>query len=243
MTALIIILAIIFSLSLISFIPITVKASYDEEFNVSLSYTFFNKSLIPSVKKKQKKKNKKDKKTTDKNTKKEKSKKTKKEKSKKTKKDNMFVSFYNNSGFLETVKLISDVAKVVREYAHSLLIKRLVVKELKLNLTVCGDDSADTAVKFGEISSAVYPSLGFLISHIRVKKHNINIKPDFINNESKASFYVCIKIKPFWAISSSLYFALRMLKRLFKMIKVNSSASNIKNKYVKKSMKIKGEAK
>ena len=44
MTALIIILAIIFSLSLISFIPITVKASYDEEFNVSLSYTFFNKS-------------------------------------------------------------------------------------------------------------------------------------------------------------------------------------------------------
>ena len=235
MTALIIILAIIFSLSLISFIPITVKASYDEEFNVSLSYTFFNKSLIPSVKKKQKKKNKKDKKTTDKNT--------KKEKSKKTKKDNMFVSFYNNSGFLETVKLISDVAKVVREYAHSLLIKRLVVKELKLNLTVCGDDSADTAVKFGEISSAVYPSLGFLISHIRVKKHNINIKPDFINNESKASFYVCIKIKPFWAISSSLYFALRMLKRLFKMIKVNSSASNIKNKYVKKSMKIKGEAK
>ena len=155
----------------------------------------------------------------------------------------MFVSFYNNSGFHETVRLIADVAKVVKEYMNSLLIKHIVVKEMKLNLTVCGDDSADTAIKSGKISSAVYPSLGFLMSHLKVKKHDIKIIPDFINDESKASFYVCINIKPFWVINSSLYFALRMLKRLFKMIRVNSNASYIKNKYVKKSMKIKGDAK
>lgn len=236
MTALIIILATILSLTLVSFIPITIKASYDENFSVSLNYLFFKKTLIPTAEKKNKAK--KSKKTTDENSKNKKTKKTEK-----IKKDNMFVSFYNNSGFHETVRLIADVAKVVKEYMNSLLIKHIVVKEMKLNLTVCGDDSADTAIKSGKISSAVYPSLGFLMSHLKVKKHDIKIIPDFINDESKASFYVCINIKPFWAISSSLYFALRMLKRLFKMIKVNSSASNIKNKYVKKSMKIKGEAK
>ena len=239
MTALIIILATILSLTLVSFIPITIKASYDENFSVSLNYLFFKKTLIPTAEKKNKAK--KSKKTTDENSKNKKTKKTKK--TEKIKKDNMFVSFYNNSGFHETVRLIADVTKVVKEYMNSLLIKHIVVKEMKLNLTVCGDDSADTAIKSGKISSAVYPSLGFLMSHLKVKKHDIKIIPDFINDESKASFYVCINIKPFWVINSSLYFALRMLKRLFKMIRVNSSASNIKNKYVKKSMKIKGEAK
>ena len=239
MTALIIILATILSLTLVSFIPITIKASYDENFSVSLNYLFFKKTLIPTAEKKNKAK--KSKKTTDENSKNKKTKKTKK--TEKIKKDNMFVSFYNNSGFHETVRLIADVTKVVKEYMNSLLIKHIVVKEMKLNLTVCGDDSADTAIKSGKISSAVYPSLGFLMSHLKVKKHDIKIIPDFINDESKASFYVCINIKPFWVINSSLYFALRMLKRLFKMIRVNSNASNIKNKYVKKSIKIKGEAK
>ena len=127
-----------------------------------------------------------------------------------------------------------------RFYRYDMLpciIKHLVVKKFYLNLLVAGDDSAQTAEKFGKVCAAVCPSIAFLESNLRISDRKINIRPDFINEENEAKFVVQINIKPFWVVNSSIYFALRLLKRFFKIAKINNQSNSIKKKFVKKSMK------
>lgn len=227
----IIIAAIVIAfLIVILHIPFTFKVSYDVQFQMKVKYLFFEYDLLnkKSDKKKKKKKHKKSLVNAPSSKKTEKS---------KTKKDNMFVNFYYNNGFIETVRLILDTAKVVKEYLNSLLVKHLVVKKFYLYLNIAGSDSADTAEKYGKISSVVYPALGFLFSKLKVKKSKVRLNSDFLGDKSEAKFVCYVSFKPFWVINSSIFAAVRILIRLLKVVTSNNENKKIKNKYINKSMK------
>lgn len=233
MLALKIIAIIIVAIMLILCIPVSVYAKYDEISEFKIKYLFFKMDIFPLSEKPKKEKKKKEEKKPDKDKDKKKSEK----KTEKTQKDNFLVSFYNNAGFDETLKLIKDVAGVLKDYLGCLFVKHIVVKKFYLNLLVAGDDSAQTAEKFGKVCAAVCPSIAFLESNLKIKDRKINIRPDFINEENEAKFVVKINIKPFWVVNSSIYFALRLLKRFVKIAKINNQSNSIKKKFVKKSMK------
>lgn len=221
-----ILVAIILGINLILCIPLCISVQYDEKIDFKIKYIFFNVKLPVNKKKNKSKKIKDEKKETDNSENKP---------SVNKKKSNIFLDFYNNNGFCETVKLINDTAVVVRKYVNSLFVRHLVVKELFLELTVCGDDSADTAEKFGKISAVVCPSLGFLHSKLKIRNRNVQIIPDFLGDESKARFKVRINIKPFWLLYSSLYFGLRLLIRFIKVTTSNANAKRNKQKFIEKS--------
>lgn len=221
-----ILVAIILGINLVLLIPLCVSVQYDEKIDVKIKYLFFNVPFPVNKRKKKTKQIKNEKKETEKSENKP---------SEKRKKNNIFLDFYNNNGFYETVKLINDTAGVIRKYVNSLFVRHLVVKELFLELTVCGDDSADTAEKFGKISAVVCPSLGFLHSKLKIRNRNVQIIPDFIGDESKARFKVRISIKPFWLLYSSLYFGLRLLIRFIKVTTSNANAKRNKQKFIEKS--------
>ena len=227
-----ILVAILLGINLFLCIPLSVSAQYDESFEVKIKYLFFSIPLNVSAKEKRKKKKRKRKKGSDDS---KKTVKTQKKKPDKAKKSNIFLDFYNNNGFFETVKLIKDTSGVVKKYLNSLFVRHLVVKELFLEMTVTGDDSADTAEKFGKISAAVYPSLGFLHSKLKIRNRNVKITPDFLGEKNKARFKVIISIKPFWLVYSSLHFALRLLVRFIKVMTSNANARRTKQKFVEKS--------
>lgn len=225
----IIIAAIVIAvLIVILHIPFTFKVSYDVQFQMKVKYLFFEYDLL-NKKSGKKKKDKKSSVNAQSNKKTEKS---------KTKKDNMFVNFYYNNGFMETVRLILDTAKVVKEYLNSLLVKHLVVKKFFLYLNIAGSDSADTAEKYGKISGAVYPALGFLFSKLKIKKSKVRLNPDFLGEKSEAKFVCHVSFKPFWVINSSIFAAVRILIRLLKVVTSNNENKKIKNKYISKSMKV-----
>ncbi|MBQ7653941.1 MAG: DUF2953 domain-containing protein [Clostridia bacterium] len=133
------------------------------------------------------------------------------------------------------MKLIKDIADIVKKYLGSLFIKHLVVSELFLEMIVAGDDSADTGEKFGKISAAVYPSLAFLFSKLKIRKRNIVLRPDFLAEKSAAKFRVKIRFKPFWLLNSTIYAALKLLVQFINISAVNSKARSTKQKFVKKS--------
>ena len=47
-----------------------------------------------------------------------------------------------------------------------------------------GDDAAQTALNFGRLNAAIYPSAGLINGHKRIKKLHIGITPDFTTTKS-----------------------------------------------------------
>lgn len=226
---LIILGAVLLGIMLFLCIPVSVCAQYDETFEVKAKFLFFDFSVIPSKEKKKKPEK------TKKNTKKDDENKVEKSTTAKKNKNNVFLEFYYNSGFAQTVKLINEVANIIKKYLNSLFVRHLVVSEIYLDMIVAGEDSADTAEKFGKISAALYPSLAFLHSKLKIKNRDINVRPDFLAQNSAAKFRVKFRIKPFWLLNCSIYAGLKLLWKFIKVLCVNNNAKKVKQKYVKKS--------
>ena len=101
-------------------------------------------------------------------------------------KKNIFKEFYENQGFGATVELIQTAAAQLGGFMGSIY-RAFVIENLKLLLKVSsGDDAAQNAIKYGKVCSAVYPSMGFICSNMKVKKYEVNVVPDFISQENKA---------------------------------------------------------
>ncbi len=65
------------------------------------------------------------------------------------------------------------------------LLKHTVVKKFNFNITVCGDDAADTAIKYGNVCSVIYPLSTLLCSCVNFKPENISVFSDFYSEETE----------------------------------------------------------
>ena len=144
-------------------------------------------------------------------------------------KKNIFKGFYENQGFGATVELIQTAAAQLGGFMGSIY-RAFVIENLKLLLKVSsGDDAAQNAIKYGKVCSAVYPSMGFICSNMKVKKYEVNVVPDFISQENKAQFALSLSVRPIKLTNAVVVLAFRLLfKVLLKLLK----GSKKKNKSV-----------
>lgn len=219
MTALYILLGIIAFFVILLSVKFVVTVHYEDDVAVSLQWLFIKFDILP--KKDEHKKPKKDKKKKDEKP---------KEESeivpepKKKKQDNMFVRFYRNRGVSGVVQLLKDAANAVGG-----MFKRIgrafFFEELIISLTVGAGDSAETAIKYGKICSAVFPAMGLIVSTMRVKKYNIEINPDFINGKNIAKLHTKVSVRPIKLINAVIIVAFELLfKVVIKLLK-HSKAS------------------
>lgn len=211
MTALYIILGIIAFIVLLLSIKVMITVHYDEELTVSLSWLFLKFDLLPMKekhpKKEKKKKEKKPKKTDEKIP------------EPKKKKDNMFVRFYHNQGVSGVVQLLKDAAAALGGMFRRIG-RAFLFEELYVSLTVGSGDAADTAVKYGKVCAAAFPSMGFIVSNMRVKKYNIEVTPDFVGGSSSARMHVKAAVIPLRLINAVIVVAFQLLfKVVFKLLK------------------------
>ncbi len=214
MTALLIILGIIAFFIVLLSIKVVVTVHYEDDVELSVGWLFLKFKILPSEKKEKKP---------------EKEKKPKEEKPKeeseiikepkKKKQDNMFVRFYRNRGVEGVVQLIKDAAKAVGG-----MFKRIgrafLFEELFISLTVGKGDSAQTAIKYGETCSAVFPAMGLIVSTMRVKKYSLEINPDFIYGNSNAKLHTKISVRPIKLINAVIVVAFELLfKVVIKLLK------------------------
>lgn len=246
-------LAIVMFIIVLFLIPVRVTAYYEDTFEMYIKYGFIKIKLFPQKEKKKKDKPKKDKPKKDK-TKKEKSendtsekastKKTDKPKSKKkndiTNKENIFLKFYRTQGFDATLQLIADALSATGGIFGSIF-KHFVFRELYLEMIVSGPDAAETAIKYGKISSAVFPAMGLLCSKAKVRKYDIDISPDFLAVKDEAMFHFQFGFCPIFATNAVIVAGFKLVKNvLLELLKVNNSDNKDKKnleKQVKKALK------
>lgn len=118
------------------------------------------------------------------------------------------LSFAKNN--IEDIKnLVYDVL----EYVYKYLIK---IKKLKVHLIVGTDDAMDTALIYGAVAAFVFNAVGVMDRHMRLKSHDINIKPDFKKTNIFVEFEAIISTNVFHLIILLIMAAIRGLKLLKK---------------------------
>ena len=243
MAALYIILGIIALIIILFSIKVSVTAEYADSFSLDVQWLFIKLHIFPQTEeqkaKREAKKAKKEEireaalKEAKKEEKKKKKKKPEEEKKEEDKpsepKKNIFKEFYENQGFGATVELIQTAAAQLGGFMGSIY-RAFVIENLKLLLKVSsGDDAAQNAIKYGKVCSAVYPSMGFICSNMKVKKYEVNVVPDFISQENKAQFALSLSVRPIKLTNAVVVLAFRLLfKVLLKLLK----GSKKKNKSV-----------
>ncbi len=228
-------LGIILFIIVLFLIPVRVTAHYEGTFEMYVQYLFLKIKLFPKEKKE--KKPEKEKKTKDKKS--EKKEKPKEDKPKE-KGDNIFLTFYNNQGFEGVIQLIVDTLNAVGGLFGGTF-KHFVFRELYLEMKVAGPDAAETAIKYGKISSAVFPAMGLICSKAKVKKYDIDISPDFLAVKDEAMFHFQFGLSPIFVTNSVIAAGFKLFKNvLLKLIKSQNADNKDKKtfeKQVKKAIK------
>lgn len=236
-------IGIILFIIVLFLIPVRVTAHYEDTFEMSVQYGFIRLKLFPQKEKKNENKKTKKKKDKPENTQEKpdsQNKKNKKDKNDKVKKDNIFVTFYKNQGFEAVIQLIADAMGATTGMFGGIF-RHFVFRELYLEMKISGPDAAATAIKYGQISAAVFPAMGYICSKAKVRKYNVDISPDFLAVKDKAMFHFQFGLCPIFVTNSVIAAGFKLFKNvLLKLIKAQNADNKDKKsieKQVKKAIK------
>lgn len=232
LAALWIILGIVALIILLFSIKFTITLSYNETFKADIRWMFIKHTFFPKEEKEEKpekKKKKKSKKEDEGEGEEEKTEEKKKE-------DNMFVAFYKNQGFSGVMKLINDAVSALGGFFGSVF-KHLVFRELKLYITVGAGDSAETAILYGKTCSYVFPAMGFITTHCKVKDYHCDIQPNFMQADKTAVFNTVITSRPIYLTNALVVLAVKLLfKVVLKLLNNKSEPEEKLNSDKKKKL-------
>jgi len=182
------------------FIPITLRASYKEEFWCAVYIGFVKLQLVPAKPKKEKKKKKAKKQTQ----------KTEQPK-KATEKKPSLIKQYGIEWLLNLIKKVAELAVSALQDFFS----HILVKKLSLSISVAGDDAADTAIKYGKYCAVVYPAVGTIVRVVKCKGYGVDINPNFSEKaETKINFDFAARIFAFRLIGLAVKHGIKGIKLL-----------------------------
>lgn len=125
--------------------------------------------------------------------------------------DSSILKVFRDKGAADSVKFILQVLKILNAASRKIL-RRTTINKIFLEIKVCGDDAADTALKYGKIQSGVNFAAGFISSVNTPKKYNINIYPDFTGNKTLCRFYIDIYARAFFILYEVVLFIIEYAK-------------------------------
>lgn len=194
-----ILLGIALFVALVMFIPITLRASYKEDFWCAVYIGFVKLQLVPAKPKKEKKK--KVKKQTPKTE----------QPKKATEKKPSLIKKYGIEWLLNLIKKVAELAVSALQDFFS----HIMIKKFSLSISVAGDDAADTAIKYGEYCAVVYPAVGTIVRVVKSKGYGVDINPNFSEKaETEINFDFAARIFAFRLIGLAVKHGIKGLKLL-----------------------------
>lgn len=150
----------------------------------------------------QKKKHKKEKKSK-RSEKKSKSHKKSDQERKKPKKD-----------FTETVYFVLDLLQAMFSPVKFIL-RHIRLTNLRLHISIGGEDASNTALTFAGISTAVHNTIAVLKSHIVVRIQEVDIQPDFSAQKTVQDIQFCVRLRLVIIIAGGVGILYNMAKSTF----------------------------
>lgn len=194
-----ILLGIALFVALVMFIPITLRASYKEDFWCAVYIGFVKLQLVPAKPKKEKKK--KVKKQTPKTE----------QPKKATEKKPSLIKKYGIEWLLNLIKRVAELAVSALQDFFS----HILIKKFSLSISVAGDDAADTAIKYGKYCAVVYPAVGTIVRVVKCKGYGVDINPNFSEKaETEINFDFVARVFVFRLVALAVKHGIKGLKLL-----------------------------
>ena len=92
------------------------------------------------------------------------------------------------------------------------LLKHTVVKNFNFNISICGNDAADTAIKYGKVCSVVYPLSTLLGECVNFKPKNISVYSNFSGGQTEFNLDFTVSTKLIYIIYFAVLFVFDFLK-------------------------------
>lgn len=203
MIALYIIGGIVLLLLLLLIIPVSADMMYKDKFTVSVIYGGI-KVFDSSKPKKQKPKK-------PENLKSEQEKPTEQ---KKQKKENFITKIFNEKGKIEGIKFLGSLIKIAVSRIIW-IIGKIKFRQLFLNISIASDDAANTAISYGAVCAAVYPTINLLDQNTDLSVKKVNIYTDFDKLSPEIEAAISVKTRLMYAVIAliSILFAYLKLKK------------------------------
>lgn len=147
---------------------------------------------------------------------------------KKKEKQSLFGTLREERGFWGAVQFFVDIGKALGG-AMVRIYRGMAVDKFTLRFAVAGEDAADTAIKYGEVCSAAFPALSFLLMNARRYKQDIEITPNFAGDGNKIDFDGEFVIYPILVLAHLLGAVIRFL-----VLQIKITLKDKKNKENKK---------
>lgn len=210
MLALIIIVCIFLFLFLLTVIPVRVELGFQQEFSLTLRYLFLTFRLLPGKEKEQKEEPSEEQETE-----------SVVQKIKKILKRQGF------SGFL---KSLFELVKMVASSSKRLL-SHLRLKRFDLYLCLGGADGAgDAALRYGQVSGAVYSACGLLFSLLSCRKKAVSVDLDYQSTEDRAELSAKVSILPLYVLKEGISLLIKGLPVVRKLMGTDARSKNEKER-------------
>ena len=138
-------------------------------------------------------------------------------------------AYINGKSFIDgfdansVLALLAFIGTQTKGTLSKVITKRFTIKNLQVGFTVTGEDAADTAIKYGEVAAVVFPAVSFLTKNMKVRKYDVDLKPDFLATKQKASLHNQVAFRPIRVLGPFLPFLMKVGKETSGVVKDNSS--------------------
>ena len=120
----------------------------------------------------------------------------------------------------ETVLSVIDIIKSVLPPLHNLL-KKVRITSLTVDITVAGEDAAQTAINYGKINALFHSSFATLRNFVKVKAKRIKIECNFLKSETEQKIFFKVKIRIFFIVTAALRMGYAFLTNTLKRKKTD----------------------
>ncbi len=198
-----ILLSVIAVIILLLCIRVVAVLNYKEEFTFEVKWLFLKFQIYPKNEKKKKEKpnNEKEKENNLNDTKK---------KNKSKNRSNPLKAFYINQGFDGVLELIGNTVSAVSGILKRVY-KTFIINNLYLGIRISSSDASSTAIQYGKTCATVFPAMGAIYSTVKVRKYEVDIRPDFSCSSNKAHFNVAFSVIPIIVVNAALILAVQLL--------------------------------
>ena len=117
---------------------------------------------------------------------------------------------FRNDGVSATLVYLSELAEIAAP-AFGRVFHSLTVYRLKFDILIAAGDADDTAVRYGQVCSVLYPTVTVLSSSIKVHRRELRVEPNFLLEKSDVRFDVRLHVWVYRLVGAAIVLLVRML--------------------------------
>lgn len=188
-----VLLALALLCALLQFCSVRLRAAYQEELSLTVSYLFLRFRVWPRPQKPKRARKKEEEKRQDEGG------------------ESFLQKLLHEKGLPGLLQLLRGLAKAARG-ALKVLLPHVRAKNLSLDVAVATDDAADTAVAYGLSCSVIYPALSALVGAMRCNRYHVEVRADFQADKPHIQGEADLKIRLVFLIAAALKALLQYMK-------------------------------